>query len=68
MEESASTYAENGHNGVILEKKVQNSLSATTKTKRMQVKMDIRKHQEAKISKNKSHYGRKCKYLCRKWT
>ena len=56
MEENASAYAENGHNGAILEKKVQNLLPATTKRERMQVKMDIRKHQEAKISKNKSQY------------
>ena len=35
MEESASTYAENGHNDAILEKKVQNSSSAITKSERM---------------------------------
>ena len=45
IEENASAGAENGHNGAILEKKVQNSSSATTKSERMQVKMDIRKHQ-----------------------
>ena len=56
MEENARACAENGHNGAILGKKVQNSSSATTKSERMQVKMDIRKHQEAKISKNKSQY------------
>ena len=56
MEENASAYAENGHNVANLGKKVQNSLSAITKRERMQVKMDIRKHQEAKISKNKSQY------------
>ena len=41
IEENASAYSENGHNGAILEKKVQNSLSAITKSERMQVKMDI---------------------------
>ena len=41
IEENASAGAENGHNGAILEKKVQNSLSAITKSERMQVKMDI---------------------------
>jgi len=56
IEETVSAYAENGHNVANLEKKVQNSSSATTKSERMQVKMDIRKHQEAKISKNKSQY------------
>lgn len=45
IEENASAYSGNGHNGAILEKKVQNSLSAITKSERMQVKMDIRKHQ-----------------------
>ena len=48
MEENASAYAENGHNGANLEKKVQNSSSATTKSERLQVKMDIRKHQGSK--------------------
>lgn len=41
IEETASAYSGNGHNGAILEKKVQNSLSAITKSERMQVKMDI---------------------------
>ncbi|MDO5020621.1 MAG: hypothetical protein Q4E29_09185, partial [Lachnospiraceae bacterium] len=36
------------HNGAILGKKVQNSSSATTKSERLQVKMDIRKHQGSK--------------------
>lgn len=31
MVETASAYAENGHNGAIFEKKVPNSSSATTK-------------------------------------
>ena len=56
IEENAGAGAENGYNAAILGKKVQNSSSATTKSERMQVKMDIRKHQEAKISKNKSQY------------
>ena len=41
MEENARAYAENGHNVAILGKKVQNLLPATTKSERMQVKMDI---------------------------
>ena len=41
IEETASACAENGHNGAILGKKVQNSSSATTKSERMLVKMDI---------------------------
>ena len=41
MEENARAYAENGHNAAILEKKVQNSSSATAKSERMLVKMDI---------------------------
>ena len=45
IEETASAYAENGYNAAIIGKKVQNSLSAITKSERMQVKMDIRKHQ-----------------------
>ena len=48
IEENASAGAENGHNGAILGKKVQNSSSATTKSERMQVKMDIRKHSRRK--------------------
>ena len=56
MEENARACAENGHNGAILGKKVQNSLSATTKSERMLVRMDITEHLEAKISKNKSQY------------
>ena len=53
IEETASAYAENGYNGAILEKKVQNSLSAITKSERMLAKMDIMGHQEAKIPKIK---------------
>lgn len=34
IEETASAYAENGHNAAILGKKVQNSLPATTKSKK----------------------------------
>ena len=52
MEENARAYAENGHNGAILGKKVQNLLPATTKRERMQVKMDIRKHQGSKNIQN----------------
>ena len=55
IEENASAGAENGHNGAILEKKVQNSSSATTKSERMLVKMDIRKYQGSKNIQKTSH-------------
>ena len=68
IKETVSAYAKNGHDVAILEKKVQNSMPVFTKSERMQVKMDIKKHQEAKISKIKLLYWRKCKRLCREWT
>ena len=52
--ENASSCAENGYNGAIHKKIVQNSLSTMKETENMIVKMDMRKRQEAKMSKIKS--------------
>lgn len=57
IEENASAYSGNGHNAAILEKKVQNSSSATAKSERMLVKMDIIELPCAKKSKNPSKNG-----------
>ena len=57
IEETASACVENGHNAAILEKKVQNSSSATTKSERMLVKMDIIELPCTKKSKTPSKNG-----------
>ena len=57
IEENASAGAENGYNAAILGKKVQNSSSATTKSERMLVKMDIIELPCTKKSKTPSKNG-----------